>query len=348
MYIYISAVQRVARRGRARGGRRARASSSSAGSRGSGTGTTRSSRTSSARDGCGASTGTSRWPRDPAAGSASATLPASSSSSTRSFPPGRRRVESWLQQQASIPPRARHAAWVADRRRHRSPARAEASAQVVLRARTRRFAGVSVRRGVPRPRHRRAASGSVVERHLDELAPTRRDRRCSSRRPRASRSRAREASRRCAPRRCRASIPATVDCSRLERSDASSCRCATSPPEEVYEVDMITTRRRADDRRGHGHARSTSGSSTIWRRPTITLDGSFGAIVDGRLVSFTLLAANVERGRAFTEYTATLAEYRNRGLAEQVKRASLRWAAANGIRRRVDDERRDERARCSP
>ena len=45
----------------------------------------------------------------------------------------------------------------------------------------------------------------------------------------------------------------------------------------------------------------------------------------------TMLAANIERGRAFTEFTATLREYRRRGLAEHVKRASLRWAADNGI-----------------
>ena len=71
---------------------------------------------------------------------------------------------------------------------------------------------------------------------------------------------------------------------------------------------------------------------TIWRRPTITLDGSFAAIEDDRVVCITMLAANVGRARAFIEYTATLREYRRRGLAEKVKRASLRWAAENGIR----------------
>ena len=71
---------------------------------------------------------------------------------------------------------------------------------------------------------------------------------------------------------------------------------------------------------------------TIWRRQTITLDGSFAAIEDDRVVCITMLAANVERARAFIEYTATLREYRRRGLAEKVKRASLRWAAENGIR----------------
>jgi GNAT superfamily N-acetyltransferase len=56
------------------------------------------------------------------------------------------------------------------------------------------------------------------------------------------------------------------------------------------------------------------------------------AVVDDRVVGFTILAANIGRGRAFTDYTATLAEYRNRGIADRIKRASLAWAAANGIR----------------
>ena len=66
--------------------------------------------------------------------------------------------------------------------------------------------------------------------------------------------------------------------------------------------------------------------------PTVTLDGSFAAIEDDRVVCITMLAANIERGRAFNEYTATLPEYRRRGLAEKVKRASLRWAGERGIR----------------
>jgi GNAT superfamily N-acetyltransferase len=71
--------------------------------------------------------------------------------------------------------------------------------------------------------------------------------------------------------------------------------------------------------------------SSIWRRPTITLDGSSAAVVEGRVVSFTILAANLELGRAYNENTGTLTAYRGRGLAEKVKRAALRWAAENGI-----------------
>ncbi len=102
-------------------------------------------------------------------------------------------------------------------------------------------------------------------------------------------------------------------------------------PEEVYEIDMITT---ADVPMTEAITEIPFDEwlKSTWRRPTLTLDGSFAAIEDGRLVCMTMLAANVERGRAFTDFTATLREYRRRGLADTVKRASLRWAAENGIR----------------
>ena len=65
----------------------------------------------------------------------------------------------------------------------------------------------------------------------------------------------------------------------------------------------------------------------------MTLDGSFAAIDDGRVVAFTMLAANLERGRAFTEYTATLRDYRSRGLARaREARVASRGRPSNGIR----------------
>ena len=64
----------------------------------------------------------------------------------------------------------------------------------------------------------------------------------------------------------------------------------------------------------------------------MTLDGSFAAIVDGRVAGFTLLAANIASAVARSPSTRRRSPtYRNRGIADRVKRASLAWAAANGI-----------------
>ena len=106
--------------------------------------------------------------------------------------------------------------------------------------------------------------------------------RCSSRRPKESRSHVHEASPRSARRRCRASIPRPSVSSPPDDSIRIVPLHETSS-KEVYEVDMITT---ADV--------PTTDEITdmpydewlemFWRRPTVTLDGSFAAIVDGRVV----------------------------------------------------------------
>jgi GNAT superfamily N-acetyltransferase len=70
----------------------------------------------------------------------------------------------------------------------------------------------------------------------------------------------------------------------------------------------------------------------VWDNPLFARDGSFGAVVDGRVASVSLILANAEAGRAFSMFTGTLAAYRGRGLGLAVKLASVRWAAANGIR----------------
>jgi len=69
----------------------------------------------------------------------------------------------------------------------------------------------------------------------------------------------------------------------------------------------------------------------VWRNPLFTRDGSFGAVIDGRLASVSLLLANFEWGRAVSMFTGTSREHRGRGLARAVKIASARWAAHNGI-----------------
>ncbi len=64
--------------------------------------------------------------------------------------------------------------------------------------------------------------------------------------------------------------------------------------------------------------------------PDLKARGSFVALVAGRPVSYSLLTAD-ERGLAENEFTATLEEFRGRGLATLCKRASIAWARENGI-----------------
>jgi GNAT superfamily N-acetyltransferase len=69
----------------------------------------------------------------------------------------------------------------------------------------------------------------------------------------------------------------------------------------------------------------------VWDSPLFTREGSFGAVVDGRVAAVSLLVANLDAGRAVNMFTGTSREYRGRGLALAVKLASTHWAAANGI-----------------
>lgn len=64
--------------------------------------------------------------------------------------------------------------------------------------------------------------------------------------------------------------------------------------------------------------------------PDLAAKGSFVAMADGRPVSYTLLTTD-ERGLADNEFTATLPDFRGRGLATLCKLATIRWAKANGI-----------------
>jgi len=69
----------------------------------------------------------------------------------------------------------------------------------------------------------------------------------------------------------------------------------------------------------------------VWNNPLFTRDGSFGALVDGRLAAVSLLLVNTGAGRGLNMFTGTAREYRGRGLAYAVKLATTRWAAANGV-----------------
>ena len=65
------------------------------------------------------------------------------------------------------------------------------------------------------------------------------------------------------------------------------------------------------------------------------LDHDLGVVVldeDSRIVSLSWLLVDRERGRAENEWTATMPELRGRGLAQLAKIATIRKAAAAGIR----------------
>jgi GNAT superfamily N-acetyltransferase len=79
-----------------------------------------------------------------------------------------------------------------------------------------------------------------------------------------------------------------------------------------------------------------------WRNPLLHFDGSFVVLAeDGRVAALSWLLVDHGRGRAETEWTATLPELRNRGLARLAKLATIRWAAEYGLRELVTGNDRD-------
>ena len=67
-----------------------------------------------------------------------------------------------------------------------------------------------------------------------------------------------------------------------------------------------------------------------WRHPDYDLDASVAAVIDGRPVAFSHLRIG-PGGRAVTDMTGTLRDYRGRGLALLAKRATLVNAARRGV-----------------
>jgi GNAT superfamily N-acetyltransferase len=67
--------------------------------------------------------------------------------------------------------------------------------------------------------------------------------------------------------------------------------------------------------------------------PELSDDGSFVALQRERVVSLTFLALDPSRKLGYNQMTATLPEFRRRGLALAVKLAAARWAQSNGFER---------------
>ena len=65
--------------------------------------------------------------------------------------------------------------------------------------------------------------------------------------------------------------------------------------------------------------------------PDLSDEGSFVALEGERAVSLAFLAVDPSRRLAYNQMTATLPQFKRRGLALAVKVASARWAQANGF-----------------
>jgi GNAT superfamily N-acetyltransferase len=99
--------------------------------------------------------------------------------------------------------------------------------------------------------------------------------------------------------------------------------------DELYELDIATTRDMPNE--GEFEMPFEVWERNVWEDPLLSLDGSFAALVDDRLVAATNL--RVSGARASNGFTGTLRGFRGRGLATAVKTAALLWAAEHGVER---------------
>ena len=101
-------------------------------------------------------------------------------------------------------------------------------------------------------------------------------------------------------------------------------------PEAIHAVDITTSRDiPADEPFTQMPFEEWLGE--YWQNPVLRFDGSFVVAHEGRPVSFALVRAVLEKGKAANDMTGTLREYRGRGLARLAKLATIAWAADAGI-----------------
>lgn len=97
--------------------------------------------------------------------------------------------------------------------------------------------------------------------------------------------------------------------------------------EELYRLDLETSKDIPND--AEFSVPFEDWQSHVWDDPLLAHEGSFAAVVEGRLAAATNL--RVAGARAGSGFTGTLREFRGRGLAVAVKTASLVWAAEHGV-----------------
>ncbi|HEY7196057.1 MAG TPA: GNAT family N-acetyltransferase [Gaiellaceae bacterium] len=134
--------------------------------------------------------------------------------------------------------------------------------------------------------------------------------------------------------------PATLDRAELERLEtekaAEGFRLAPlselrDRPRDFHALDAAVAADTPDDhpeddlRYEEWYAGTYEAADLDWDGSRVVFDGK-------RPVAFTLLQVDREQGSAENDFTATLPEYRGRGLARLAKLSSLRWAAEAGLR----------------
>jgi len=99
-------------------------------------------------------------------------------------------------------------------------------------------------------------------------------------------------------------------------------------PRKLYEADVIAQRTKPGDATIVARPYD-DWLRAIWNSPVMVLDLSVAALYDGEIAAFTL--GNGDRTKVWSQMTATMPDYRGRGLAKLVKAAALQRAAAAGV-----------------
>ncbi|GAB3929914.1 GNAT family N-acetyltransferase [Kribbella albertanoniae] len=113
-------------------------------------------------------------------------------------------------------------------------------------------------------------------------------------------------------------VPSGVDLVPLNQVD----------PHKLYAADVIAQRTKPGDAKIVARPYA-DWLRAIWESPVMALDLSVAAIYGGEVAGFTL--GNGDHTKVWSQMTATMPDYRGRGLAKLVKTAALKRAAAVGV-----------------
>ncbi|MEU4602431.1 GNAT family N-acetyltransferase [Kribbella sp. NPDC023972] len=99
-------------------------------------------------------------------------------------------------------------------------------------------------------------------------------------------------------------------------------------PRSLYEADLVAQRTKPGD------ARITTRPyddwlDGVWKSPAMVLDLSMAAVYEDQVIAFTL--GHGDHTKIWSQMTATMPDYRGRGLAKLVKCAALHRAADAGV-----------------
>jgi GNAT superfamily N-acetyltransferase len=100
--------------------------------------------------------------------------------------------------------------------------------------------------------------------------------------------------------------------------------------DEIYRIDLEATRDIPMDE-PIGDISFDDWERTYWRHPDVNFDGSRVVVHGGRAVSFAMICADLDRGKATNEMTGTFRDFRGRRLARLAKLGTIAWAVEHGI-----------------